>query len=743
MVLPGAKRLARIELLKRSLTQGSRAVPAVGSVASYLVEEVLDHRKRRLKREALLLTEPEQDLLFVVQATADNKRLLLTADHVELWDDASWSLLAMVLSERLDELYPALKHAVFVIGASREVPTKLRPMLVHHTPQELRIRLFDLDQMPTVLSTFGFPKLTLSRTRVLFEITNGRLDLLHDIGNHLQRTDLLENPGSWLDFYSSLIRRRIEDLREHVKDLEETLTAAAVIGRSFTTNDIACLVGSATDCVATTLRVASEEHLITEVGGMAQFDSTELHEYFHRNGSGEHARYHAKFADCLRIMRPGDYEHRLHHLVLAGNTEAAQACYALAALSARRECRAAPDPAEIRAAAGWLEIRRFLDGMLKAYDAYDDQRLAEGLAFVEGIETFLPEVLVAEKDYLEALLLLATPSISSYDRARLLLQRWKVLAGREGELWGRLAQSLIVALAQTGHLDEARQLEADLTSEYWARRQVDPWALNALNVLRRRAECLHSLPTATQRLESALAYFGPSNGRSVPRNPIQYYYTLTNVIGNKLASGRFEEAHNQAVALERLIELHPSLSWPSPEIAANNSILARYLAGFLDPATAADLLSTVAKGSAESGDRLLLQSNCAVLAVRVGRAEEARSTLEAALGSILRGEDPDGYHRYFVSNNLAALVALHGDLPRAFELIEGCAALVDQFYPAVRETMIRRQSLIKEALSAATRLTCEEFDDWLIKQHGMQVGPQWAFYGRGFLLTDIQFWSAD
>ncbi len=743
MALPGTKRLARLEVLKGSLAQSSRAVPIVGSVTSYLVEEVLNHRKRRLAREALLLTEQEQDLLFVIQTTAHKKQLLLTIDQLEVWDEASWSLLALILSGRLDELYPALRDTVILVGAATDLPSRLRTILAPSTIAELPIRLLESDEISTALAAFGFPALNDRYQKMLYELTNGRLDLLYDVSQQFREVDLPSLAGTWSDFYASLVKRRILGLHEHVQDLEDTLTAAAVIGQAFSLSDIACLTGSAIESVSATLRLASKEHFVSSVGDLARFESAEMHRYFHRAGEEEHSRYHAKFAECLRIMRPGDYGHRTHHLLLAGNVEDAQACYALAALAARREYRSPTHPGDLEVTSGWSEIRRYLEKMITAFDAYDDQRIADGLAILEGVEAFLPEVLIAERDYLVALFFLSLPSVSSYDRARVLLEQWKKLAGQEGELWARMAQSLIVAQAQTGHLDEARQLEAHLTANYWERRQIDPWALHALNVLRRRSECLHSLPTATQRLESALAYFGPATGETVPRHPIQYYYTLTNLIGNQLAGGRFEEALTGALGLEDLIRRYTSLPWPGPEIAANNSVLARYLAGNLDVATAATLLLQVTRDSNEAGDRILLQNNCAVLLIRTGRIPEARDILEAAHAIVISSEEPDGYHEYFVSNNLAALLALGGDVGRALNLVEQCARAAERFYPAIHATMMRRQQLLGEAIKEAPKLSQEEFDNFLLQKYGTQIGPQWAFYGRGFLLTDIQFWSAD
>ena len=521
MALPRAKKQARLEVLKSTLAQSGRAVPVVGAVTSYLVEEVLNHKKHRLAREALLLTEQEQDLLFVIQTTAQDKQLLLTIDQPEIWDDASWSLLGLILSNKLDELYPALADAFIIIGVTTEVPARLAPLLSLLPTTELRIRLLNLDEVSIALSTFGFPPVNQRYEKILYDLTNGRLDLLSDVSQQFQQSDLANLSTSWSDYYSGLVRRRISGLRDRVKEIEDTLTAAAIIGESFSLGDVACLTGSARDALVTTLELASREHLISSAGETVRFYSAELHLYFHRAGQEEHSRYHSKFAECIRLMRPGDYTHRAQHLLLAGNSEEALTCYAQAALAARREYRPPSDPGDLAAATGWADVRWFLDRMFLALDAYDDQRITEGLDIVDGIEAFLPELLIAERDYLRSVLLLALPSVKSYDQARLLLQRWAMLADRETELWARMAQSLIVAQAQTDQIEEARRLEAQITAKYWERRQIDPWALHALNVLRRRSECLHSLPTTTQRLESAIAYFGPATKDSVPRHPIQ------------------------------------------------------------------------------------------------------------------------------------------------------------------------------------------------------------------------------
>jgi hypothetical protein len=183
------------------------------------------------------------------------------------------------------------------------------------------------------------------------------------------------------------------------------------------------------------------------------------------------------------------------------------------------------------------------------------------------------------------------------------------------------------------------------------------------------------------------------------------------------------------------------MPWPFPEIAANNSILARFLSGAIAADETAVLYSRLATASVEAGDRILVQNNHAVVLIRSGRLSEAASILGSIHGVLLASREPDGYHQYFVANNLAGLAAISGDVTRARELLLECGKVIDQFYPAIHATMARRHQLIMQALEQAPTLTAEAWDAFLIERYGMQVGPQWTFYGRGFLLTDIQFWS--
>lgn len=744
MTAPGAAHVARLEVLKETASQSSKSIPFVGAAASYLVQEVLNYQKRSLARRTSFLSQQEQDILYVLQLSARQDRLMLIIEQIENWDEDSLNLLALMLSDKLDDLYPALLTSTFIIGSSSNNDfSKLDEITDHLSRTEFSLRLLNQNEMPIVLQTFNFPVMSSEDQDKLYKITNNRLDLISDVSAYFKKTgnySLL--PSKAAGFYSSLIEKRIDEIKTQINNLESVLRAAAIVGETFSYNDIACLTNSTFNSITETLNIAISEQFINVAGSIARFNSSELYQYFHESGVSEHLQYHSKFAECLRFMRPGDYQHRSYHLLFSEEIEKSQICYVLSVLSALREYRAVPDNTLQSNNSNSNDFNGYLKDMTKAFQSFESGEVAVALNILEQIEGFLPKELLAERDYLEAVILLATSSVNNYERARRLLERW-IYFEEEGELWSRIAQNLIMAQVQTGYIEQALELEEKLTAYYFQRRQTDPWALLGLNILRRRSECLHTLPVANDRLVKALTFFGTGDPDYLPRHPIQFYYTLNNLVGCLIARGRFEEASNRALSLEDLIKQHPSIPWPLLEIATNNSILAHYYSGKLTAKEALKLISQIVKQTSETGDTVLLQNNLAVFLILNGKSIESKKILKLAYNTIMKSEYPDIYHQYFVCNNLGTLLMLEGKIDEARKIIDSCNKNIGDFYPAIKPTIELRQELLKKIFAHPPKINPIDYDDFIIQKYGMQIGEQWAFYGRGFLLTDIQFWTMD
>lgn len=744
LAAPGAKDLARVEILKDSVKDASSAIPMVGSATSHLLDDLLHFRRNTLAREAIILSKEEQDILFVVQAVAHKKRLLLTLDHMDYWETASWELLALILSSHLQSLYPALSGVQLVFGVRESPPARLTLMLDKcEIPTEVfRIQPLARADLPTALRAFDFPELKEREIDQLYEATDGRLDLLNDFSVHLRHTPLKRDAHGFDALLANLLGERMHSLVQHEPELGETLSAVSVLGRSFTLDDAQCLTGQPADKLEVAMQTASTARILTILGGLAQFQSLTLHDYFHRSGTSDHTKYHSKYAECLRLMRPGDYEARYNHLMLANRADEALTCYALAALHSRRQKSIAREPDPRVSTGAWEQLRGFLALMFRAYDAFEADRLLEAMEAVNSIEAFLPDSLLAERDYLKAQIYLKSHRMRDFKESAAVLSRWDGLRDQEGEIWSRIAQCRIISLVELNEMEEAGRLEESLTKYYYARRRVDPWALYALNVLRRRSEPLHRLPVATQRLENALDFFGPLHASELPRHPIQYYYALNNVIANLLASARFEDAFRRAAELDELVNRY-ALPWPSLEIPVNNHVLAGFLSGKLSAEVAVQMMSKVQVDPPASGDAVLIANNYSVLLLHVGRVDEARRRLEGCYKMLSADGPCDPYHKYFVGNNLAALAGLAGDAASAKRLHDECAPLIEGLYPTIRETIRERHALLDGAICQVQKLGWQEFDRVLLGTSPPKLGQHWGFYGRGFLVSDIQFWSVD
>lgn len=740
---PAHDNVARWETMKGGAAEASKAIPVVGDAASFLVNELLNHRRKKLEREMKVLDEKEQDLLFVIESAAKGKRLMIAVDQLACWDDESWGLLEIILSPLLHSYYPSLANALVVFGAPADLLPRIRLLADQLPLTEISLNRLERADLAGALTTLGFQQLEQTELDVLFEATGGRLDLLRDFAQLSRNTSGEASSGADAAAYGRMIERRLRSLKGNVAALEGLLTAGSFLGSSFSREEAGCLTGLGRDELENALQMAEGENLLGLASGLVSFPSDAMQRYFRVSRIPNPSKYHAKFAECLRRLRPGDYKTRRLHLLMAGQNFESSVCRCLAVLDAQRSRRKSVDLLESESAESDGEFSAYLEAMLAAYSAFERDAREEGLTILQSIESLVPDALIAERDYLEAQFRLKSHSLPEFERAAVILKRWLSLQEAEPEIWSRIAQTLVVAFAETNRYEEAGFLEESLTKYYAARKNLDPWAIYSLNCLRRRSECLHQLVPARTRLQNALAYFGPSQVGTLARHPIQYYCTLANLVSNLIASGMFAEATVRGAELQAQIQANPSYPWPSLEISANNAVLAAYLSGTMDLQSSLHLMQQIDEHRDGLGDRLLVRNNRAVFLIHAGAIDQARSILDEVWAELTESGGADPYHRYLAANNLAGLVALGGDTTAALRMLDEVAGGLDRFPPGLRGVFSRRHAMMTEALAAAPTLNVTQYDRFPGDRHPPQVGPQWAFYGRSFLFSDIQFWAAE
>src|SRR5262249_22969993 len=127
-----------------------------------------------------------------------------------------------------------------------------------------------------------------------------------------------ENLPSAEEMAQRLMQLRLGALAPHEDDLEKLLGIASCIGQTFSRRELECafsdpkLFGAALD-------IARREELLSGEGDLLQFAHEIVHSALKRLVRSETAPFHDKLAECVRMIRPGDYKSRLRHSLQAEN----------------------------------------------------------------------------------------------------------------------------------------------------------------------------------------------------------------------------------------------------------------------------------------------------------------------------------------------------------------------------------------------------------------------------------------
>lgn len=733
LAAPGAREMSRSEAARGVAVAGGESIPGVGPVSAKLLDEVLNRRKVTAAREAIILSDLEQYVLYVLSTTARERRVLLCLDHLTDWDEASRQLLSLILDGRLDITYPSLRDCIIAAPEDRQ----LRASLQGTTIQRVVLRRPSRDELPAALAALGArtipPAEDIDR---VYEATAGRMDLLRDVVTHLKPVERFAPDWD----IPSMIKRRILEAPDP-EAVERALKATAIAGGSTTWNELQCMLGKDKAELAKTIEMASTLKLIDLDDLNLRLIGPLVRDHLQKTPDAR--EYHARLSKCLAVLRPREYAHRSLHARLAGDDEAALTCWALDVLSAGRERRPAPSSTGVETAREYATYESYLRELRTAARALDQHDTRRVLDVLGRLDDFMATSLRAERDYLRVQAYLMSHRIQDFQSAEELAERWRLLRDTDGEIWSRLMQSLLIAKIELGRLDEARALERDLATYYWARREMDPWALHALNALRRKTDPLHELPSSRSRLEAAVAFFGPATNAGPPRHAIEYYFGLTNLIGNLLSGGDFEEASRRANQLERLVREREDIAWPRVEVALADLVLVDYLNERSTALECAARMERLISQTSDVGNRFLMEATLGTLLAKSGKLDASERVLRGSVRRLGDEADSDAYHRYFLENNLAALLLVTGRKDEALATFERIGELPSRLYPVARRILTRRDELLKEILPSVGDASAESFDTLLRTRFPPQIGPEWRFYGRGFLLTDIQFWSSD
>ena len=219
--------------------------------------------------------------------------------------------------------------------------------------------------------------------------------------------------------------------------------------------------------------------------------------------------------------------------------------------------------------------------------------------------------------------------------------------------------------------------------------------------------------------------------------PSQYLMALNNHASNLIVLDHFSEAIyflDEAIGILRQLKtVHVNRMY-----ILNNYCLCAVLLQKISPYDAYQIIMKVLDRQPKGDWNVILRLNGSIYLALSGRLRDAEEQLRD-LERIGRRINDD-YYLFYIYANLAAILYLTGGRTAAVNLLsEKCASVPALFKASEKMYMEERTKLWIEVMQSMLIDDPQIFDTYLLNRH--PEWTQWGFIGRGFLYSDIQFWS--
>ena len=738
---------ARLQLgvIKKAAAEAGKSIPVGGAALRELLGYLFNRRDNLREGSLSYMDSAERDILARMESLAGKRNVLLICDNFQWWDRSSLELLNLCIKKQVRRAFPFLTKlkilALETSGVACAEPDYIESLFCTAKGISFALAYCDEDAFCQILQAFGVPKkLPRSILKDLYKICCGHLDLARRLAEYEQYWSRDEQQGLHVGLQQilrDLLERRLHGISPAAEETMRLLQAASIIGNSFGEAELSCLVDLPIERMREALKPAEVLRLVNMADTGGVFTHDVVRTYFFDRTETLRKDLNRKFAYCLVLLHPGDYSRRVEYLLRAEESIDAEETLILDYLSDRRKGQS--QNFQLVFSSLNQDLKSYLAKIENAIAQFENGEYREAIETLETIEDIYPDRLLAERDIMAARCQIKRLTRKARMKAIKILQRWHSASTTEPEIWCRVMLYTVVAYIFLGDVEAASQTETALLRKLRGRLKFDPAAEQTVNHCRLKANMLHTSVVARQRLQDAVAFFGPLAG-GAPADPVHYYIGLVNLSANYICDGDFESAFGLAVRANQVVRESPAFSFPRRDILGNNLILSAVLYGRLTAKKAAESMQKMIRTVSPSNDTTLLKSNLAWLHALTGDYKTAAQYLEPVFHSLTELDEVDGYYPYFIGNNLAGAIYMLGDRERSAEIWHQLDGYVTEIAGPIAPYIARRHEL-QSILFSAPETPHQNWALYLNQTHNTQVGPGWRFYGNGFLASELEFWS--
>jgi hypothetical protein len=733
------------------LAQASEALIGTGGALTEAIELLVKSRDRQRRSSMVLLDDAEQDILVKLEALSDDRPLLIIADNLHWWDSRSLDLLGSLRDVRMHEAFDFLSDVRLLAvqttephqsAANPEARDALLTPLETNREELQRPPIEEFDQVLASLGA-GAPPST-AVTEAVYKLSGGHLALASKCADRIAAGEgsmflAIEDEGQ---FVRSLLSERIRTLGSTGRRAVELLEVAAVLGLTFNRHEMLCASQVSDSETARLLRFCRQEQILEAMDDAWVFVHEYYRRYFLELGGDERIAVHERWGECLRLLRPGDYELRCINARDGDSSTDAAIFGSMAALQAERDGRS------------WRTLPQSILDSVESCDRTDTVKLlvsalghlnkyhfAECLDTLDQLSPDIPKPLRAERDYLRAMCLMSTRSEADRDEGRSILEAWAEYTAEEAEIGTRLMLLLLYGRSHLLDKEPAWELDGAIRRQLNDRASFDSASLDALYTLERSAASLYESDIAVRKCRAAVEYFGPEEGHQLVRRPVEYYRCLVNVGANLIRTAQYPDARDAYEEVDDLIASYPEGVFPRIDYPRMNRLLSEYRLGLVSPEQAVERQRHIVDELKVETDPFYVENALAVYLVLSGAFEKAFEILDRIDLELARSRSrPEPSMVYLIKANRCAAWFVNGEIEAAQREWPALASLARESAYAGRAVRLRRHDLLAELIVEGRRMTAREFDVYLVENRPHELGPLWETAGLGFRLPAVEFW---
>lgn len=709
----------------------------------------------QISQQSYFLNQNEEAILSSIKEQADpTPNILIVADDYELWDIPSKQLLQKILLPQLKLLSDLQVTVLFVLHDNT---------LLEDVSKGLRITIPGIqdDEVIAVLRQRGYSG--------SININDVRLCAGNNLSLALMAASYFEESNTEVNEFCEILDRRYETLSLESQNACKILEPLSVIDSYFTTDETAFFIDSNTQYrediklqAEKCLEVAQKNLFITE-GKSCYFSFTDekVKEYFKTRIWGKEKYYHHKFAEYLKKRHPEDYFSRGHHLKLAlskndtKNTIEAWQLLFLAYIRRAAETNNVADIYHIQPDIAMLieqlepdnaeENRQVLSKLLTGYKAFLYYEYKSALECLQQISfSMLIPACLAE---VQRLILLC--QIQLVESLSMIHQNADELYGIinapdfiEDEQYCQAALVLMDAYIDRSNdkdkVQKLRQRYRQIIQQHLDCPVFKGFEAND----DRKAALYFSATVALNQTGRSVNYYRKSHNRT------ELYKALCNHSGNAIVSSNYQVA-KQALEECFIMLKDNSIRYPSQYKIENNRILLNYLLAEQKASGDEDKMLKAAQTAVSAyscitkspGDEVSHVMSFNYLGLSI-LCDTCTWQAELSEANMLMYE-MDEYYQYFLHDLNLASAVLQGNKDVARLELELLKKLDVPLLSSYKRILAHRRSVQERILNDSTCAVGSPFEyHKVIATACSRIQDKTcSFFGRGFLLSDLQFLS--